>query len=140
MVSNEVWLPSMEELTVPVELNISTPSLKAGAVYMAKACENDCKVSECPDCASVLIPSVPGVYVMSRRVRGSAQVLEGRSGRDRLRRPTPSTDEEALSRGIRKLRPLHRPFARQSLCCQVGTCFLFLFQPLPSLACQFVKR
>ncbi|KJH46423.1 hypothetical protein DICVIV_07497 [Dictyocaulus viviparus] len=38
--SHDVILPSDEELTVPQEITLSTPWLKAVAPYMAKHCEN----------------------------------------------------------------------------------------------------
>ncbi|XP_064643948.1 NADH dehydrogenase [ubiquinone] 1 alpha subcomplex subunit 8-like [Lineus longissimus] len=37
-ITNETWLPSYDELTVP-ELNLSTPALRAGAAYFGKYCD-----------------------------------------------------------------------------------------------------
>lgn len=39
MATNDVSLPSDEELTVP-EVNLSSPALRAGAFHMGKYCEN----------------------------------------------------------------------------------------------------
>lgn len=43
--TNDTKMPTDEELTVPQEITLSTPWLKAVAVYMARNCENDIKVS-----------------------------------------------------------------------------------------------
>lgn len=37
-------MPSDEELTVPQEITLSTPWLKAVGVYMARSCEDEIKV------------------------------------------------------------------------------------------------
>jgi hypothetical protein len=42
-ITNETWLPSYDELTVP-ELNLSTPALRAGARYFGKYCDFQSKV------------------------------------------------------------------------------------------------
>uniref|UniRef100_A0A158P8C9 NADH dehydrogenase [ubiquinone] 1 alpha subcomplex subunit 8 n=1 Tax=Angiostrongylus cantonensis TaxID=6313 RepID=A0A158P8C9_ANGCA len=39
--TNDMKLPSDEELTVPQEITLSTPWLKAVSLYMAKHCENE---------------------------------------------------------------------------------------------------
>lgn len=42
--TNDIQMPTDEELTVPQEITLSTPWLKAVGVYMARNCENDVKV------------------------------------------------------------------------------------------------
>lgn len=39
VLTNDVFLPSEEELTVP-EVNLSGPALRAGAFHLGKYCEN----------------------------------------------------------------------------------------------------
>jgi len=43
VLTNDVYLPSIEELTVPQEITLSTPWLKAVAAYMHVNCENEIK-------------------------------------------------------------------------------------------------
>jgi NADH dehydrogenase (ubiquinone) 1 alpha subcomplex subunit 8 len=42
-ITNELWLPTEAELTVPQEIPLSTPHFKAVAVYMHRKCENQIK-------------------------------------------------------------------------------------------------
>ena len=42
--TNDIRMPSDDELTVPQEVTLSTPWLKAVAPYMARTCENEIKV------------------------------------------------------------------------------------------------
>lgn len=44
VLTNDVYLPTEEELTVP-EVNLSGPALRAGAFHMGKACEAENNVS-----------------------------------------------------------------------------------------------
>lgn len=46
VLTNDVYLPSEEELTVP-EVNLSGPALRAGAFHLGKACEAENNVSIC---------------------------------------------------------------------------------------------
>jgi hypothetical protein len=41
--TNEDWLPTYEELTVP-EIGLSSAPLRAGAHQFGKFCDNQCKV------------------------------------------------------------------------------------------------
>ena len=43
-ITNEDWLPTYEELTVP-ELELTSSVLRAGAYYFGKYCDNQSKVS-----------------------------------------------------------------------------------------------
>lgn len=44
VISNDVILPTEAELTVPQEITLSTPWMKAVAPYMARTCEQEIKV------------------------------------------------------------------------------------------------
>lgn len=44
--TNDLKLPSDEDLTVPQEITLSTPWFKAVAAYMNKACEEEIKVNK----------------------------------------------------------------------------------------------
>lgn len=44
-ITNDVQMPSDEELTVPHEITLSTPYFKAVAPYMHVMCENEIKVA-----------------------------------------------------------------------------------------------
>jgi hypothetical protein len=44
VLTNDLVLPTNEELTVPHEITLSTPWLKAVAPYMARTCETVIKV------------------------------------------------------------------------------------------------
>jgi hypothetical protein len=45
VVTNDVKLPSNEELTVPVEIKLSGAALRAGAFHLGKYCENENNVN-----------------------------------------------------------------------------------------------
>jgi NADH dehydrogenase (ubiquinone) 1 alpha subcomplex subunit 8 len=45
VITKDVTLPSEEELTVPVEIKLSGPALRAGAFHLGKYCENVNNVS-----------------------------------------------------------------------------------------------
>ena len=44
VVTNNIQLPTEEELTVP-EINLSTAALRAGAFHLGKSCETENNVS-----------------------------------------------------------------------------------------------
>ena len=43
-ITEDLWLPSEQELKVQ-EIDLTTPSLKAGAIHFGKYCHEQCKVS-----------------------------------------------------------------------------------------------
>lgn len=42
--TNDIQLPSDDELKVPQDITLSTPWMKVVAPYMARTCENEIKV------------------------------------------------------------------------------------------------
>lgn len=45
VITNDTWLPSEAELSVPQEITLSAPYFKAVSVYMHRNCEDAIKVS-----------------------------------------------------------------------------------------------
>lgn len=55
VITNEMVMPTDEELTVPQEITLSTPWLKAVAPYMARTCETVIKVCSFEGIIMILI-------------------------------------------------------------------------------------